>query len=100
MPTVIGPATFSLAPAPNWDDGEDDESPNYSSSKGDSEDGTPKAHVARKRSKKRKGGDTANIPLSWKNHHLLPQQHPLLPPPLPPPALASTKLKRALTNTE
>ena len=52
MHTNIGPATFSLAPAPNLDDGEDDESPDYSSSEGDSEDGTTETSVARKRSKK------------------------------------------------
>lgn len=74
MPTVVtdlGPATFSLAPVPDWDDGEDDEAPDYSSSGGDCEDVIINVSVARKRSKKgntssktkkRKVGDTANIP--------------------------------------
>ena len=51
MPTGIGPATFSLTPATDWDDGEDDESPDYSSSEGDNEDVTTKASVAKKRIK-------------------------------------------------
>ena len=58
---ALGPATFSLAPAPDWDD---DECPHHSSSEGGSDDDNiPTATVIKKRRKKRKGGDdTHNIP--------------------------------------
>ena len=50
---ALGPATFSLAPAPDW---EDDECPHHSSSEGDSDDEIPTATIVKKRRKKRKGG--------------------------------------------
>ena len=58
---ALGPATFSLAPPPDW---EDDECPHHSSSEGDSDDdGIPTTTVVRKRRKKRKvGGNTDTVP--------------------------------------
>ena len=55
---ALGPATFSLTPAPDW---EDDECPHHSSSEGDSDDDNiPTATVVKKRRKKRKGGGTTD----------------------------------------
>eukprot|EP00579_Thalassiosira_antarctica_P002830 CAMPEP_0201876272 /NCGR_PEP_ID=MMETSP0902-20130614/8006_1 /ASSEMBLY_ACC=CAM_ASM_000551 /TAXON_ID=420261 /ORGANISM="Thalassiosira antarctica, Strain CCMP982" /LENGTH=48 /DNA_ID= /DNA_START= /DNA_END= /DNA_ORIENTATION= len=42
--TGLGPATFSLAPAPDWDD---DKCPHHSSSEWDSDDEIPTATVVK-----------------------------------------------------